>query len=411
MPATGTTAVSLGYRDVDLPDTLDAPSCAVPSVERRAMRSCTVASRHYSGRAPEGTTLLRVVLSKAPADDIEAVQTARSELADILGIDATPLLPRVHRWQGVMPHHTIGHRARIEQIRQRLSTWPGLAASRAAPSTVPASQTASTPGTKPQNRSSRRPKQVSVPADEAAVRAAVPQWSPDLVHNILRRARQVTVATGETVFERGNRPGGIFVVLDGQIKLEVCHQDKKRVLEVIGPGHPLAEAAALVDQTCPVTASALTPSTLLFVDAETAAALPEEDVTFNHWMLACMARRLCALIAGAEAVALKPSVKRVADYLVHLTGAPSATGPFACITLPTTKRVLASRLSLTVETLSRALDDPVEAGLIDVNGRVITVTDLHGLRSIARIDQTPAAHAFDPTPAMLPWHAPGHKTD
>jgi oxygen-dependent protoporphyrinogen oxidase len=55
------------------------------------------------------------------------VHSARAELTSILGLDAVPVLTRVQRWDDTMPRYTVGHRARVQQIRQRLTTWPGLA--------------------------------------------------------------------------------------------------------------------------------------------------------------------------------------------------------------------------------------------------------------------------------------------
>jgi CRP/FNR family transcriptional regulator, dissimilatory nitrate respiration regulator len=53
------------------------------------------------------------------------------------------------------------------------------------------------------------------------------------------------------------------------------------------------------------------------------------------------------------------------------------------IKLPTSKHVLASRLNLTPETFSRILHELSSSGLIEVQGRNITVPDLRRLRSPA----------------------------
>lgn len=75
--------------------------------------------RHTSARRPT---------AGAPDDDAAAVLIARAELTSILGLDAAPVLARVHRWDDIMPRYTVGHRARVTQIRERLtetlrSTW------------------------------------------------------------------------------------------------------------------------------------------------------------------------------------------------------------------------------------------------------------------------------------------------
>ena len=51
------------------------------------------------------------------------------------------------------------------------------------------------------------------------------------------------------------------------------------------------------------------------------------------------------------------------------------------IALPASKNVIASRLNLTPETLSRILHALTERGLIDVHGRIIVAQDIERLRN------------------------------
>lgn len=50
------------------------------------------------------------------------------------------------------------------------------------------------------------------------------------------------------------------------------------------------------------------------------------------------------------------------------------------ISLPTSKQVIASRLNLTPETLSRIFHDLTANGLIGVSGKQITINDVKRLR-------------------------------
>jgi CRP-like cAMP-binding protein len=70
-------------------------------------------------------------------------------------------------------------------------------------------------------------------------------------------------------------------------------------------------------------------------------------------------------------------MQRVIGYL--LQHVPDQTGS-AELALPTSKQVIASRLNLTPETLSRILHELAEAQLIRVHGRQITIIDLARLR-------------------------------
>jgi oxygen-dependent protoporphyrinogen oxidase len=54
------------------------------------------------------------------------VAMARRELSDIMGIEATPVLTRVYRWESSMPQYTVGHMDRIAEIEARVALNPGV---------------------------------------------------------------------------------------------------------------------------------------------------------------------------------------------------------------------------------------------------------------------------------------------
>jgi len=81
-----------------------------------------------------------------------------------------------------------------------------------------------------------------------------------------------------------------------------------------------------------------------------------------------------------ESYSLRSSAQRVIGYLLqHCPPENDCQGTLE-LTLPTSKQVIASRLNLTPETLSRILHDLTQAKLIEVHGRNIKVPDLRRLR-------------------------------
>ncbi len=124
--------VSLGYRLEDLPRPLDGHGYLIPRREGRAALACTWTSTKFPHRAPEGYALLRVFFGRAGQPDIlldgeqEVVRLARAEVAETLGVQATPILVRAGRWPRAMPQYNLGHRERNEVIRSRLAALPGI---------------------------------------------------------------------------------------------------------------------------------------------------------------------------------------------------------------------------------------------------------------------------------------------
>src|SRR5215472_199520 len=125
--------VTLGWRRSDIPHPLDGFGFVVPRAERRSIIACTFSSVKYAGRAPEGFALLRGFVGGAlnesalDGDDDTLIQVARTELGEILGIQAPPLLSRVSRHPKAMPQYHVGHLARADAIEGCLRAHPGLA--------------------------------------------------------------------------------------------------------------------------------------------------------------------------------------------------------------------------------------------------------------------------------------------
>jgi len=98
-------------------------------------------------------------------------------------------------------------------------------------------------------------------------------------------------------------------------------------------------------------------------------------------LLAGLAMRLHSLIGDVESYSLRSSAQRVIGYLLQHCPHDGECEERLEFTLPTSKQVIASRLNLTPETLSRIFHDLAEGGLIEVHGRQIMVPDLARLRA------------------------------
>lgn len=171
------------------------------------------------------------------------------------------------------------------------------------------------------------------------------------------------------------------MVVWGQVKLAFSSpQGSEKVVEILGPLQSFGEAIMFLDRPCPVFAEALADTLLLHIGASAVLDQLSQDPNFARKLLAGMAIRLHSMIRDVESISLNSSVQRVIGYLlqeVHST--PCAPGAEQTLTLPTSKQVIASRLNLTPETLSRIFHQLSETGLITVQGKHITLHDVDAL--------------------------------
>ena len=210
------------------------------------------------------------------------------------------------------------------------------------------------------------------------------------IANLAASAREVSLYKGQILFQRGALLDGFYVIVHGQIKLAFSSpQGHEKVVAIVGPGESFGEAAMFMERPCPVFAQALENTHLLYIAKQGIFAAIDHDSAFARRMLAGLSMRLRGLIHDVEDYSLHSSTQRVIGFLLQLAAGTPASGS-VIFELPASKHVIASRLNLTPETLSRILHGLIESGLITVLGRRIVVKDMARLRQFD--DLPPPSH-------------------
>lgn len=207
------------------------------------------------------------------------------------------------------------------------------------------------------------------------------------IEHITTHTREKRLTKGEMLFQKGDTPRGFYVVVYGQIKLAFpSSQGNEKVINILGPRQSFGEAAMFMDRPYPVFAEALSETLLLHIARNAVFDLLEQDTSFARSLLAGLSMRLHSLVQDVESYSLRSSTQRVLGFLLHQcerdNGDRLGADDIADITisLPTSKQVIASRLNLTPETLSRIFHELVETDLITVHGKQITIHDMQRLR-------------------------------
>lgn len=224
-----------------------------------------------------------------------------------------------------------------------------------------------------------------VPIDTRGFLPRIPLFqglNPDEIDRIARDAKEITIASGDILFHRGDKSEGVYIVVQGQIKLAfISAQGNEKIVEIIHPAQSFGEAVMFMDKPYPVTAQALAATRLIHIGRTTLFNELDRDPRLARKMIAGLSMRLHNLIADVESYSQHSARERVIGYL--LREAPDqANAPFD-IQLSVSKGTLASRLNITQEHFSRLLHDLAERGLIKVSGRRIHVPSLEKLKSFS----------------------------
>lgn len=205
----------------------------------------------------------------------------------------------------------------------------------------------------------------------------------DMLARLLEGARVESWSRGSLLFRQDEPATHFYVILIGWVKLfRSTSGGQESVVHVFTRGESFAEAAIFAGGEYPVSASIPDTSRLLAVPAEPFLRVLESDPAVARNMLAAMSRHLRQLVTRLEQVSSQPAPRRLAGFLLGL--APEAEGPVE-VRLPIDKALIAARLGMQPETLSRAFARLRREGVETVGDR-IRVSDIERLRRIAAGD-------------------------
>ncbi|PKO84937.1 MAG: Crp/Fnr family transcriptional regulator [Betaproteobacteria bacterium HGW-Betaproteobacteria-11] len=202
---------------------------------------------------------------------------------------------------------------------------------------------------------------------------------PEQLQAIAAASRQRRLSRGGMLFQKGDPAHGFYVVVSGQIKLAFPSlQGNEKVIEILGPQQSFGEAVMFMGRPYPVFAEAMSESLLLCIGGEAVFALLERDPGFARRMLAGLSLRLHTLVQDIETYSQRSATQRLVGFLLQLY--PQGASGSHEIRLPASKQVIASRLNLTPETLSRIFHELSNSGVIEVHGKTVVIPDLTRLR-------------------------------
>ncbi|NOQ94660.1 MAG: cyclic nucleotide-binding domain-containing protein [Methylophaga sp.] len=188
------------------------------------------------------------------------------------------------------------------------------------------------------------------------------------------------------LFEQGTELTDIYLLISGGIKLQrLAPNGDEKVIEIIRPGQTFAEAVLFLGGSrYPVSALTVSPSIVVAINAETYLKLLNTSNTLCKNLLGKLSQRLHWMVNEVDRLTLHNATFRLVDYLLsHIS---EEQNDRAGVTLVAPKHVIASRLSIKPETLSRTLKDLSKQGLINLDGTQIELVNVEKLRQLISLE-------------------------
>lgn len=229
----------------------------------------------------------------------------------------------------------------------------------------------------------------NVAMDEESIRIvrAQPLFSgldDELFNTIIQGAHVRTFPKGRVLFQRGDPAECFFVILDGWVKIyrDTVNGDQA-ILGIFSRGDMFAEAAAFIGVGFPASAEVVEDARLVGIESKKFAALVEKHPHTAMNMLASMSRHLHRLVYEVERLKTRSASQRLVEFL--LRRCQVTEGP-CVITLPYDKNLIAARLGVQPESLSRLLNKLREYG-VTTDANQVFVEDVQCLREYCPVDE------------------------
>jgi CRP-like cAMP-binding protein len=219
--------------------------------------------------------------------------------------------------------------------------------------------------------------------------------NPQMIQQLIAPASTLSLKERAVVCRQDDPATAFFIVVDGWIKLyRITVAGDEAVINVLAKGDSFAESAAFTGQSYLHTAEAASAARVIRVPVAHVIKCIQGSPEFAQAMIAAMALHMHHLVQQVEQLKAKLGVQRLAGFLVELCPG----GDDACtIALPYDKTLLAGRLGLKPESLSRAFAKLRSVG-VRVHAAHVEVKDLAKLRELAAYDRGSARDSLHHRP-------------
>lgn len=210
------------------------------------------------------------------------------------------------------------------------------------------------------------------------------ETAPERVEAMLRASFLQRFPAHVDLVREGEPADFLHVVVDGQVELFTGYRDRETTVSVIGPGHTFIVAAVVLDRVYLKSARSLTSARILMVPSDAVRMHFDADAGFSRALAFELAVAYRSVVKELKNQKLRSSLERLANWLIAHDAETGGTGKFK---LPFEKKILASRIGMAPEVLSRSFASLAAYG-VKVDGASIEIGDRATLTRLAKPSPT-----------------------
>jgi len=208
--------------------------------------------------------------------------------------------------------------------------------------------------------------------------------SDEAFQRIAEHSHVLELKAGQNLFEQGQPVTDFFYLAEGQVKLtRLSAEGDEKVIEIINAGGSFAEAAIFGKFSgYPVNCFMIRKSIIFKINAAAYIHELRSSIDSCFSVMMTISQRTHRLLSEIDRLTLHNAMHRLSVYL--LTGVDAKEG-LVEVELIAPKHVIASRLSVKPETLSRTFKRLVEHGCITMKEKHIIIKDVKAFRKLVTL--------------------------
>jgi CRP/FNR family transcriptional regulator, cyclic AMP receptor protein len=211
------------------------------------------------------------------------------------------------------------------------------------------------------------------------------QLSPAELDRLLAFAHVKRVRAGESIFAQGAPGDSLIAVLEGEVAISAPSTDGREVVfTLIGAGQTFGEVALLDGKERTADAIADSDGTLLVIDRRDFMPFLADHPKIALRLLPVLCQQIRRMSEHLQDALFLAQAARLAKTLLSLAAASGEATPRGLrIARRLSQRQLGSLLGMPRESVNRQLRAWQADGVIAMEGRAVTITDVAALRRLA----------------------------
>lgn len=205
---------------------------------------------------------------------------------------------------------------------------------------------------------------------------------PDWLPAVKASKQNVEFKKGEQIFKEGEPVTGIYFVYKGAIKVHKKWDiEKELIIRFSQPGDVIGYLGLGNEPIYPVTATALEPSVLCFLDINFLESTLRVNNDLTYSLMRLLASDLQDSHKSMRDMVHMPVKARVAQSMIALKK-QFGTDENGVLKIEITRQDLASYAGVSYETLFKTLTEFTSNGLVQANGKKIIILKDEGLQAV-----------------------------